>query len=86
MYLHIGSGNMLRTDSIVGVFDLDNTSQSHITRKYLSAAEKNGEVINAAEDIPKSFIVCRDGRGMRVYLSQLSTQTLLSRSRSEFGV
>ena len=79
MYLHIGGGTVLRTDSIVGVFDLDNTSQSHITRKYLAAAEKNGEVVNAAEDIPKTFIVCRDERGMKVYLSQLATQTLLSR-------
>ena len=82
MYLHIGGGTVLRTDSIIGVFDLDNTSQSHITRKYLSAAEKNGAVINAAEDIPKTFIVCNDEKGMRVYLSQLSSQTLNMRLRS----
>ncbi len=84
MYLHIGGGTMLRTDSIIGVFDLDNTSQSHITRKYLTMAEKNGAVINAAEDIPKTFIVCNDERGMRVYLSQLSTQTLMARYKHGF--
>ena len=53
----------MRTDSIVGIFDLDITSQSHLTRKYLSAAEKAGQVVNAAEDIPKSFVVCAMGRG-----------------------
>ena len=57
MYLHLGSGAVVPTESIVGVFDLDNTSQSHITRKYLTAAEKSGQVINVAEDIPKSFVV-----------------------------
>ena len=42
MYLHLGSGTVIASESIVGVFDLDNTSQSHITRKYLAAAEKSG--------------------------------------------
>ena len=80
MYLHLGGGVVVPDSSIVAVFDLDNTSQSYITRQYLTAAEKKGEVINAAEDIPKSFVVCRDERGMRVYLSQMATQTLLKRA------
>ncbi len=84
MYLHLGSGAVVRSESIVGVFDLDNTSQSHLTRKYLAAAEKSGQVINVAEDIPKSFVVCKDESGMRVYLSQMSTQTLLKRFSISF--
>lgn len=82
MYLHLGSGAVVRTESIIGVFDLDNTSQSHITRKYLSSAEKCGQVINVAEDIPKSFVVCSDKGSMRIYLSQMSSQTLLKRVSS----
>ena len=80
MYLHLGSGAVVRTESIVGVFDLDNTSQSHITRKYLTAAEKSEQVINVAEDIPKSFVICKEGDEIRVYLSQMATQTLLKRA------
>ncbi len=79
MYLHLGAGAVVRTDSIVGVFDLDNTSQSQLTRRYLAAAEKNGQVVNVAEDIPKSFVVCRDGEKTAVYLSQMSPQTLFKR-------
>ena len=79
MYLHLGAGAVVRTDSIVGVFDLDNTSQSHLTRRYLANAEKNGQVVNVAEDIPKSFVVCRDCEGTTVYLSQMSPQTLYKR-------
>jgi hypothetical protein len=82
MYLHLGKGTVVRTDSIVGIFDLDITSQSHLTRKYLSAAEKAGQVVNAAEDIPKSFVVCRDGEKSRVYLSQMASATLLKRAES----
>lgn len=72
----------MRTDSIVGIFDLDITSQSHLTRKFLAAAEKTGQVVNAAEDIPKSFVVCRDGGKSRVYLSQMASSTLLKRAES----
>ena len=81
MYLHIGKGNVINTGEIIGIFDLEITSQSHLTRKYLNMADKSGKVINAAEDIPKSFIVCNDGNE-RVYLSQMATATLLRRAES----
>ena len=83
MYLHLGKGRVVNTEEIIGIFDLDITSQSHITRKYLSMAEKAGQVINASEDIPKSFVVCGDKkRGQTVYLSQMATATLLRRAES----
>ena len=80
MYLHLGKGTVVSSDSIVGIFDLDITSQSHITRKYLSMAEKAGQIINAAEDIPKTFVVCQDGERFSVYLSQMAAATLLRRA------
>lgn len=83
MYLHLGSGALVEKKSIVGIFDLDNTSQSHLTRKFLNLADKNGQVINVAEDIPKSFVVCRDGEQIKIYLSQMSTQTLLKRNNED---
>ena len=83
MYLHLGKGTVISKDEIVAIFDLDQTSQSHITRKYLAAAEKAGEVINAAEDIPKSFVVCSGKEGRRLYLSQMAPATLLKRADSE---
>ena len=82
MYLHLGKGTVVNTDSIIGIFDLDITSQSHLTRRYLSMAEKAGQVINAAEDIPKSFVVCSDAGKTSVYLSQMATATLLRRWES----
>jgi len=84
MYLHLGNDIVVRKNEILAVFDLDNTSQSLQTRKYLSAAEKAGRVVNASGDeIPKSFVVCSDGTGQQtVYLSQLNSSTLLKRSES----
>ena len=83
MYLHLGKGTVILKKDIIAIFDLDQTSQSHITRKYLAAAEKAGQVINAAEDIPKSFVVCQNKEGRSLYLSQRAPATLLKRAESE---
>ena len=82
MYLHLGKGALAREDEIVGVFDLDITSQSHLTRRYLAACEKAGEVETASDDLPKSFVVC-EGKGKRkLILSPMNTATLLKRVKS----
>ena len=80
MYINIGATCVLRTENIIGIFDLDNTTISARTRKYLNRAEKEGRVILVAEDLPKSFIVTEEEGEQKIYLSQLSTQTLLKRT------
>ena len=80
MYLNIGGGFVVRSEDIVAVMDMDNATWSHITRDMLALAEKNGEIINAAEDIPRSFIVCEDSGNRKIYLSQLSSATIARRS------
>ena len=72
---------MVRKSDIVAIFDLDNTSQSIQTRNYLAGCEKGGRVTNASGDeLPKSFVVCAEPDGQRVYLCQLNSSTLLKRS------
>ena len=82
MYLHLGQNTIVRDKEIIGIFDLDITSQSIRTRKFLNTAEKNGEVIAVTDDIPKSFVVAGGRNRQRIYISQLSTATLLRRSES----
>ena len=79
MYLSIGGGFVVRRRDIVAVFDMDNATYSRISRDALSLAEKRGEVINAAEDIPRTFIVCEEGGKRTVYLSGLSGSALKRR-------
>lgn len=81
MYLHLGNDIVVRKTEVLGVFDLDNASQSAVTRKYLQSAEKEGRLINAAGlELPKSFVVCCGNGGQTVYLSQLNSSTLFKRS------
>ena len=54
-YLHIGQNAMIPEKRIIGIFDLDITSQSKRTREFLEKAEREGVVVPVTEDIPKSF-------------------------------
>ena len=82
MYLHLGQNVVVPTKSIVGIFDLDNTTGSHLTRAFLKKAEKAGQIVNISDDLPKSFIICSDEGGTKIYLSQLASSTLYRRSGS----
>ncbi|MGM9564554.1 extracellular matrix regulator RemB [Evtepia sp.] len=83
MYLHLGSSVVVPQGDILGIFDLDNTTYSRITRDFLASAEVLGQVVTIGEDLPKSFLLCRDKAGRdTVYLSQLSSATLLKRVES----
>lgn len=84
MYLHLGSSVVIPQRDVLGIFDLDNTTSSRITRDFLAQAEQAGQVVSVGEDLPKSFTVCRDRAGsVTVYLSQLSSATLLRRMESD---
>ena len=73
MYLHIGNNVMLPEKHIIGVFDLEITSQSKRTSEFLRRA-----------DIPKSFLVCdHPYHPQLVYLSELSSQTLQKRMEEQ---
>lgn len=86
MYLHVGNNKNIRERDIIGIFDADTATVSTVTRKYLSRAEKRGDVESATEEIPKSFVVFKKGqREFGVCFSQLSSTALLGRSEEGFG-
>ena len=81
MYLHIGNNQMIPERHIIGIFDLEITSQSKITAGFLKNAEEESVVVDACEDIPKSFLVCDHPYHRQiVYLSQLNSRTLSGRA------
>ena len=79
MYIPIGGDMAVRADTIVGVFDLDNTTCGKHTRNFLRAAEREGKVIPVGEDVPKSFLITREMGMERVYLIRFSAATMEKR-------
>ena len=81
MYIHLGNNVMLPTSDIIGIFDLENTSISKRTRDFLNRAEKEGRVITISYDLPRSFVIAgKTKKDSKVYISQISSQTLLKRT------
>ena len=83
MFLHLGQNEIVPSRRVIGIFDLDKCSYSKRTREYLSAANKEGVVLDISGDIPKSFVVCdHPYHPQIVYLSQLNSTTLQKRVES----
>jgi len=78
MYLSIGNDMAVRDRSIIGIFDMDNTSTSKRTRDFLTQAEKEGQIV-PCDDLPKSFILTAEYGFSRVYLTPYATATLEKR-------
>lgn len=82
MYLHLGQDTVVKQEEIIGIFDLETSSVSKLTRQYLTQAQKTGEVVNVSAEMPKSFVpCCGKNNEQTVYIAQLSTATLLKRSQ-----
>ena len=78
MYLSIGNDMAVRESSIIGIFDLDNTSTSKRTRDFLDRSEKEGQVV-PCDDLPKSFVLTAEYGLDRVYLTPFTSATLEKR-------
>ena len=76
--MNIGNDMAVRDRSIIGIFDMDNTSTSRRTREFLEKAEKEGQVV-PCDDLPKSFVLTAEYGLDRVYLTSLSSSTLEKR-------
>ena len=79
MFLHAGNGRNIRQKDIIGIFDMDNSTVSHVTRKYLSAEQKKKAVEAVADEIPKSFILYKNEGEFKICFSPLSTSALIGR-------
>ncbi len=77
MYLYLGGETVIKTDKIIGIFDMDTSTVNKATRDYLSKAEREKRVVYVNYELPKSFVVCED----KIYVCPLNTATLLKRSK-----
>ena len=83
MYLHIGNGESIKKEDIIGIFDLDTATVSGITKRYINEKEKEKKVEYTDSDLPRSFIIIKDCNGEKVKLSRISSSGLRQRIETE---
>ena len=80
MYISIGNDFAVRESTIIGIFDLDNTTVNPRGREFLERAEKEGQIV-PWDDLPRSFILTSEYGMTKIYQTSLSTQTLAKKMK-----
>lgn len=80
MYLHLGQDVVVNTNDVISILDMDNTTVSKITKEFLKGSEEEGFVVNVSEELPKSYVLCERNGRVCVYISPISSSTLLKRA------
>jgi len=79
MYRHIGDNVCVRTDRIIGIFDIENSTVEEATRKFLKSAETKNRITYASPKMPKSFILAEGAAGVDVYVSSITVLAIKER-------
>ena len=83
LFLHLGGEKAVSIKNIIAIMDMETSSVSNITKEYLKEAEMAGDIINISfEDLPKSYVICNENNQRKVYISPISSATLLKRANS----
>ena len=83
MYLHLGGDISVKIKNIVAIMDMETTSVSKITKEFLKIAQKCDSVIDVNnEELPKSYVIVNEKKETKVYISPISSQTLLKRANN----
>ena len=56
MFLHLGEDTVVNSKEIIGIFDMDTSTVSKVTRDFLNKAEKNKKIVYVNYELPKSFV------------------------------
>ncbi|MCH5205926.1 MAG: DUF370 domain-containing protein [Oscillospiraceae bacterium] len=77
MFLYLGGDVTVRSNEVVGIFDIEECSVSRTTANFLNSSQKNGKIVNVSEEMPKSFIVTQN----KTYISNVSCHTINKRGK-----
>jgi len=83
MILHLGGNVVVPLKDIVGIFDLETAQTSEINKEFLKIAKEEGYIRKISEDEPKSFVLVEAKNKTIIYMSPISSSTLLKRSESD---
>jgi len=75
MFLHLGAGNMIPSDEVVLIGNLESAASSKITQEFMQISEEEGFIVDYSGGDPRSFVLT----GETIYLSMISSRTLEKR-------
>lgn len=80
MYLQLGLDTSVRTKDIIGVFSINTTFCCKDSNEFLKISDEDGFVYDLCDDdIIKSVIVTEIDKNSKIFLSPISSNTLIKR-------
>lgn len=80
MFIHLGGDIVISINDVISIMDLESSNLSNTTKEFLSIADDEGFIRKISEDEPKSFILTEKDNKTIIYLSPISSVTLLKRA------
>lgn len=80
MILHLGGDAVVPVEDIIAIVDMETTDQADVNREFLRTAEEEGFIRTISEDPPKSFVLAEIKAKTVIFMSPISSVTLLKRS------
>ncbi|MBE6700943.1 MAG: DUF370 domain-containing protein [Ruminococcaceae bacterium] len=81
IFLFAGKSKSVKAGDIIGIFDMDTSTVSRVTRDFLFISQKRGQVENVCDDIPKAYIITseKNKKNSKVIITQVASTTLKER-------
>ncbi|MBE0069201.1 MULTISPECIES: extracellular matrix regulator RemB [Thermoanaerobacterium] len=80
MYVHLGGNVVVPDNEIIAVFNIDIKHMSKDTCEFLRIAEEEGFIVKISKDNLKSFVVTERDNKSIIYLSPISSYTIIKRA------
>ena len=84
MYLHIGNKKSIKSEKIIGIFDLDTATVSNISKDFINRKQRENLVDYDDSDLPRSFVLYDEGAVSKIKLSRISSVGLKMRSDGNY--
>lgn len=79
MYLHIGNNSIIKTEEIIGIFNIEKLKEMETFQKFLeNIPEKNKTYLQKGKE--KSIIVTKEKEEVKAYISNISSTTIAKRN------
>ncbi len=80
MILHLGGDAVAPVEDVIVIMSMKSAMQSDSNREFIKTAKEKGFVKYLSDDPPKSLILAEINKKTVLFLSPISSETLLRRS------
>lgn len=84
MFLHLGENVVVPLHEIIAIFDISSTTGND-TKHFLKISEEDGFIVRINNDKPKSFVLTERNKKCIIYLSPISSVTLIKRTEFDYA-